>query len=155
MARVTRGTEVWYVDPTSNGLTKLVCPIAISGLEVPREQIETTCLEDQVRTYQPGLGTPGAASITVQFDPAEPSHVRLYNLWRESAEAFPWAIGWSDGTSPPTNDSSTFVLPADRSWTTFNASVLSVPFDWALNAVVNSVISLQLSSDPELTPKTA
>ena len=154
MARVTRGTELWFIDPTDDTtLVKLACPTAITGLDAPREQIETTCLEDQARSYEAGLATPGQASVTVQFDPAEDSHIALYDLWTSGAPPAKWAIGWSDGVAPPTVAAGDFVFPTTRTFSTFDATVNSVPFDFSLNAVVQSTIPMQISGMPELHPK--
>jgi len=154
MAVVTRGTEVWFIDPEDDDVViKLVCPTAITGLDAPREQIETTCLEDQARTYESGLATPGAATITVQFDPSEPSHIALYDLWTSGAPPTAWAIGWSDGTAPPTAAAGEFTFPTSRTFTEYQATVNSVPFDFSLNAVVTSTIPMQISGMPVLHPK--
>ena len=67
-----------------------------------------------------------------------------------------WALGWSDGTAPPTADSDGEVVPAGaRSWITFNGYISDLPFDFALNAVVSSSVSVQVSDFPALVPKSA
>jgi hypothetical protein len=154
MAIKAQGTEVWFIDPVGDVVTKVVCATAITGLTAARDQIETTCLDDQARTYQAGLATPGAAQITIAADPAEPSHVRLHELYVEGITV-PWAIGWSDGTDAPTNDSSDFTLPATRSWVTFEGYISDFPFEFALNSMVTSTMAVQVSNFPVWTPKTA
>jgi hypothetical protein len=135
-------------------VTQLACPTAITGLDAPREQIETTCLEDTARSYEAGLATPGAASITLQFDPQEASHEALYDMWVNGDPPAKWAIGWADGTAAPTAALGEWTFPTSRSYVEFEATVNSVPFDFALNAVVTSTVPMQISGMPILHPKT-
>lgn len=153
MAKKTQGTELWFIDPTGDVVTKVGCVTNITGLTAARDQIETTCLEDQARTYEAGLATPGAAQFGINFDPSDASHVRLHELY-VLGTVLAFALGWSDGTVAPTNDSSLFVLGATRSWITFDGFVSDLPFDFAQNAVVASTVSVQVSGFPLLTPKT-
>lgn len=153
MAKKTQGTELWFIDPSGDVLTKVGCVTNISGLTAARDQIETTCLDDEARTYEAGLATPGAAQFGLNFDPSDPSHVRLHALY-VAGTSLEFALGWSDGTAPPTNDSSLFVLPTSRSWINFGGFVSDLPFDFAQNAVVASTVSVQVSGFPILTPKT-
>lgn len=145
MAVRSQGTEVWFIDPTTNELVRIVCVTTANFPGAPREQIETTCLESDARSYVPGLATPGAASFTINFDPAEPSHQRLYDLYDTAEDDVWFAVGWSDGTAPPTVDSSGFVFPTTRSYLEVLASVTDVPFDFSVNSVVATAISLQVS----------
>lgn len=154
MAVVTRGTQLYYMTPPTT-VTALACPTAITGLDAPREQIETTCLEDTARSYEAGLATPGAASVTVQFDPAEPSHIDLYDMWVNGDPPGKWAIGWSDGTAAPTATLGEWTFPTSRTYTEFEATVNSVPMDFQLNAVVTSTVPMQISGLPTLHPKSA
>lgn len=153
MAKKTQGTELWFIDPTGDILTKVGCVTSITGLTAARDQIETTCLEDQARSYEAGLATPGQAQFGINFDPSDASHVRLHELY-VAGTSLSFALGWSDGTSPPTNDSSVFTLPTSRSWITFDGFIADLPFDFSQNAVVASTVSVQVSGFPILTPKT-
>jgi hypothetical protein len=154
MAVVTRGTQLYYMTPPTT-VTALACPTSITGLDAPREQIETTCLEDTARSYEAGLATPGAASVTVQFDPSEPSHIDLYDMWVNGDPPGKWAIGWSDGTAAPTAALGEWTFPTSRTYTEFEATINSVPMDFQLNAVVTSTVPMQISGLPTLHPKSA
>lgn len=152
MARLTQGTQLFFVDPYDNTVVEVACATAISGIEASRDQIETTCLSGSSRTYEPGMPTPGQAQITINADGREASHVRLHELYRDGTKVN-WAIGWSGSTAPPTVDSNgEFTLPADREWSTFNGYVANFPFDFAPNAVVTSNVPVQLSDFPEWIP---
>lgn len=152
MAKKTQGTMLWFIDPADDSLVKIGCVTNITGLTAARDQIETTCLEDQARSYEAGLATPGAAQFGINFDPSDASHVRLHELY-VLGENIEFALGWSDGTAPPTTDSSEFVLPTSRSWIRFGGFISDCPFDFSQNAVVASTVSVQVSGFPTLTPK--
>lgn len=153
MAKKTQGTELWFING-SGTLVKVGCVTSISGITAPRDQIETTCLEDDARSYIGGLQSPGAAQFGINFDPSDASHIALETIYGANTSVW-WIIGWSDGTSDPTSDSNFLPdLPTTRSWITFEGYVSDLPFDFAQNAVVTSSISIQLSGDRTITAKT-
>lgn len=165
MALKTARTSLYFIDPEgdSNGAAIITvgCATSITGIGASRDQLEDTCLEDDARSYEAGLGTPGQATFTLNFDPSDESHVRVYELWRAGTKV-EWALGLSDGPAapaalvPPTLDSDDqFNLPATRSWITFNGYVADVPLDLALNALVTASVSIQVSDFPTVTPKSA
>ena len=157
MAILTKGTELYVWDPYNAEVLKINCPTAITGLNTPRDQIDTTCLDSDAAESLPGLARPGAASITIQFDPTDDSHIRLYELKIDpTVDLLWWAIGFSDGTGiPPTSaDSSGWVFPTTRTYLGFEAYITDIPFDFSLNSVVTSTIGLQVSGQPELSRKT-
>lgn len=153
MSVKTQGTELFFIDPVGSTVVKIGCPTTITGLTAGRDQIETTCLDSLAREFVAGMATPGAAQFTIQFDPADESHVRLHELYVEGT-SLDFALGWSDGTAAPTADVTAFVLPSTRSWLVFEGFIQDLPFDFALNSVVTSNVSLQLSGFPNLVPKT-
>ena len=152
MAIKTQGTELYFIDPDDFSVVTVGCVTTITGLTAARDQIETTCLDSDARTYVSGMATPGAAQFTVNVDTADESHVRLHELY-VAGTTVDWAIGWSDGTAAPTSDSTAFTLPTSRSWVEFSGYISDFPFDFALNAVVGSNISLQISGFPVLHAK--
>lgn len=149
----TQGTDLYAIDPDDGTIIDVGCITSISGVDTSIEQVETTCLNDDARTYIAGLGTPGTATFGIQTDPQDPVHVRLLEL-KNAGTTMQWAIGWSDGeTAPTVGVDSDFDLPATRSWLTFEGYMNSYPFEFALNAVVTSNIGIQVSGDPVLVPK--
>ena len=105
------------------------------------------------KTFLPGLMSPGSAQFSIQFDPSNAVHKNLHAAY-VSGETLKWTLGWSDGTTTVTTGA--FVLPATRSFLTFEGflqDVLSVTFDFSINTVVNSQLSLQISGMPVLTAK--
>jgi hypothetical protein len=152
MAIKTQGTELYFIDPDSFAVVKVGCVTTITGLTAARDQIETTCLDSAARTYEAGMATPGTAQFTINFDTGDTSHTRLHELYVEGTKV-DWALGWSDGTASPISDSTAFNLPTSRSWIEFNGYVSDLPFDFALNTVVTSNVSIQVSDFPTLHAK--
>lgn len=155
MTRKTQGTRLFVVDPADASVITVGKVTSINGIDTTLDQLDTTGLEDLARTYEAGLATPGNANFTILFDPADGGHVRLHEL-KKAGTQLNWAIGFSDGTDVPTGVSSGAdfdTMPTTRSWINFNGYMSSYPFDFALNAVVQSSVGIQVSGDPVLTPK--
>lgn len=158
MSKLTQGTQIYFIDPEDNSVVAVECATAFSPGGAPADQIEDTCLEDQERSYRRGLRTPGQASLTINADSSNESHVRLHELSESDAsdgtEVLKWAVGWSDGTAAPTVDSNgDFELPASRTWFTYQGYVADFPFDFALNSVVVTAVSIQRSRGSAWIPK--
>ena len=107
MSMLTQGTQVYALvptvaDPAVFEILTIECATAFNPGGSPAEQIEDTCLEEtNARSYLRGLRTPGQASLTINADPRNASHVRLHQL-SESEDATPikWAgnIYWAFNT---------------------------------------------------------
>jgi hypothetical protein len=103
------------------------------------------------------MATPGTATFGINVDPKDASHVRLHQL-KTAGTTLQWAVGWSeDPGTPPTviTDSDgeyVFDTPSSRSWILFEGFMNSFPFSFALNAVVESTVGIQVSGEPELIP---
>jgi hypothetical protein len=149
MALKTQGTQLYFIDPEDFSVVTVGCVTALTGLTAARDQIETTCLDSTARTYVAGMATPGAAQFTINFDPSDSSHVRLHELYVEGLD-LDFALGWSDGTAAPTSDSTAFTTPTTRTWILFSGFISDLPFDFALNTVVTSNVSIQVSGFPTL-----
>lgn len=169
MAVLTQGTQVFMLDKTSPAGTATVreveCATSFSPGGNPADSIEDTCLKDKTRSYRKGLRTPGQASLTVNADPANASHVRLYELSESDEDTKQkWAIGWSDGPEdedgeptalPTVNAAGTdFDLPTTRTWFVFEGHVSDFPFDFAANTVVSTAATIQRSGRGVWIPKT-
>ena len=153
MAVKTQGTELYVIDPDTNTVITVGCVTTITGITAARDQIETTCLNSAARTYVAGMATPGTASFGINFDPTDASHVRLHELYVEGVDLM-FALGWSDGTASPSSASTDgFSLPTTRSWIRFDGFISDLPFDFSLNSVVTSNVSVQVSGFPAMTTK--
>lgn len=155
MAIIAQGTQVFFKDPVSGDFVEVGCATTFSPGGAPADQIETTCLSEAERSYMPGLRTPGQASLTINADPEDASHIRLHQMSEENpSPTVEWAVGWSDGTSLPTVDSSDeTVLPTTRTWFTFEGYVSDFPFDFAQNTVVTTALTIQRSGGSAWIPK--
>lgn len=161
MALKTLRSSLYYIDPDENEVVTVGCVTSLTGIEASRDQLETTCLEDSARSYEAGLGTPGTKTFTINFDPADESHVRVYNLWRAGTKVV-WALGLGDGppapaalVAPTYASDGAFNLPDTRSWITYEGYVANVPLDLALNSMLTANVSVQISDFPVLVERTA
>ncbi len=159
MSVLTQGTQIFFIDPEfdSNGagVREVECATTFTPGGNPADQIEDTCLSATTRSYRPGLRTPGQATMGLNADPDNESHVRLHELSEtDPSPILKWAVGWSDGpkdaygnpTALPTLDSNgDFELPATRTWFVFEGYVSDFPFDFAANTVVTTQATIQRS----------
>lgn len=158
MAIRTKGSQGYILDPEFDssgcGVLKVVCATNLTGFSSPREQIDVTCLEDDARQFEAGLGNPGQGTMAINVDPQEESHRRIIELWQEGAR-FEFAIGLGDGTDDPTASSDClFELPTTRTFIVYHGVYIAdVPIDIAVNAVVVNNVSLQLSGFPDWSYK--
>lgn len=163
MSILTQGTQVYGLMPPLSGaspftVVEVECATAFNPGGSPKEQIEDTCLSSKERTYKPGLRTPGQASLTINADPNNASHIRLHQLSEADGDTtIKWAVGWSDGTAAPTvsAEGDDFELPASRTWFIYEGYVADFPFDFAANAVVSTAVSIQRSGGSAWIKKTA
>ncbi|MES2625887.1 MAG: phage tail tube protein [Pseudomonadota bacterium] len=156
MAKLTKGTQLYFIDPDDDSVVAVKSLTNFNPGGAPADPIDVTDLEDLIfREYVKGLRNPGQAAGVIQADPTEASHIRLAELGEESGEAnTKWALGWSDGTAPPTVDTNgDFVLPATRTWLTFAGYVADFPFDFQINAVVATNFAIQRSGGMAWTKK--
>ena len=163
MSMLTQGTQVYALipsvaNPSTLEVVEIECATALSPGGNPADQIETTCLSETVRRYMRGLRTPGQASLTLNADSRNASHIRLYQLSEDdSIESVSWAVGWSDGKGiPPTVNvaGDDFELPTTRTWFIFEGYVADFPFDFAANTVVTTAATIQRSGGSAWIRKT-
>ena len=162
MSILTQGTQIYALAPTEADpdvleVLEIECATAFTPGGNPADQIEDTCLEDTTRSYMRGLRTPGQASLTLNADPRNESHIRLHQLSEDdSIESIKWAIGWSDGKdiAPTVNTAGDdFETPTTRTWFLFEGYVSDFPFDFAANTVVTTAATIQRSGGSAWVPK--
>lgn len=160
MSVVTQGTQMYMLN---NGVVQEIeCITSFSPGSSPADQIEDTCLsETNTRSYKKGLRTPGQATVALNADPANASHVMLSNLAESSDQTnLTFAIGWADGTEEPTAATSGDLdavdglsLPDTRTWYVFQGYVSDFPFDFQANTVVQTSATIQRSGQGIWVPK--
>lgn len=158
MSVLSQGTHIYLISPLGSDAPEIVqveCATTFSPGGNPADQIEDTCLEDSSRSYRPGLRTPGTATMGINADPSNESHLLLHELSEtDPSPIVKWAVGWSDGTAVPTLDSNgDFDLPTTRTWFVFEGYVSDFPFDFAQNTVVTSEVTIQRSGGSSWIPK--
>ena len=155
MSKLTKGTQIYLIDPNDDSLIEVTGIVSFNPGGAPADQIETTSLTDEAKTYERGMRTPGQATMEINADPTITSHVRLHELAQDDTLAAPkWAVGWSDGSADPTVDSNgDFVLPTSRTWYEFTGYIADFPFDFSTNSVVKSTVQIQRSGGATLTEK--
>ena len=148
MAVRTQGTHLYIVRENGTEVLPVGCITSLDGIAAPRSNIDTTCLGDQDRTFEPGMREPGTASFSINTDPTDESHNLLHELYR-SGEMVRFAVGWADGEDAPTTAANGDFddLPETRSWITFSGYVSDYPYSFTQNAVVTSNISVQISGE--------
>lgn len=153
MSMLTQGTQLFGLVPDKTDPTKLVvltieCMTNFNPGGNPADQIEDTCMESDTRTYKRGLRTPGQATVSINADPRNDSHVRLHELSETDEDLdITWAVGWSDGKSKPTVNTAgdDFELPDNRTWFVFKGYVSDFPFNFETNSVVKTEVQIQRS----------
>jgi len=155
MAVKSQGTQLYFIDPADDTVVEVACITELTGLSQSRDQIDTTCLSDNERSFEAGLASPGVANFGIYTDPSEPSHVRLQQL-AVAGTTIDWAAGWSDGTIAPTAGSGGGFDedPVARTFLYFNGYISDFPFDFAQNAVVASNLGIQTSGPTVWIPRT-
>lgn len=157
MALGTQKTQLYTYNSDKSKVVEIGCPTSISGAGAGEtDQIETTCLNADARTYLAGLKTPGTVSFDINFDPQDDSHNQLIAL-QKSGDTVPWAIGFSDGTTTPSYTDPDWDFTSgsnvERSNIDFNGFVTKVEFDFSLNEVVSASVDVQITGDVTITPK--
>jgi hypothetical protein len=143
MSVKTQGTELFFIN--DDEIVKFACPTGITGLGGATDQIDTTCLGDNERTFKQGLANPGTVSVPFNFDPTQVSHQDLFDL-KEAGDNLDWLVALSDGTDQPSLDSNDeFVAPANRTSAKFVAYISDVNIDVATNEIVRGTLTLQRS----------
>lgn len=155
MSKLTQGTQIYVIDPDTNALVEIECATSFNPGGNPADQLDDTCLSDTTASFRPGLRKPTAATLTVNADPTNSSHIKLHQ-WsqRDPSPTLSFVVGWSDGTADPTVDTAGhFNLPTTRTWYSFSGYVADFPFDFGLNALVTSQVSIQRSGASTWTAK--
>lgn len=145
----TQGTELFLIDTVSSSqpaVIKFACPTGITGLGGPKDQIDTTCLDDTDDAQSTsGLGRPGQVSVPFNLITGASSHQTLFDL-KEAGTVLSWIACLSESTDAPTMDSNdAFVAPATRTSFKFQAYIADVNIDIAGNEIVRGTLSLQRS----------
>ncbi|MCQ8626085.1 phage tail protein, partial [Klebsiella pneumoniae] len=79
MSVLTQGTQFFVLK--SGVVSEVECITSFNPGGNPADQIEDTCLSERdSRTYKKGLKTPAAATVGLNADPTNASHIMLHGL---------------------------------------------------------------------------
>lgn len=149
-----QGTELYIIDPDNGNLLTVGCVTTLDGIDATWDQIETTCLEDLDKSFEPSLRSPGQMTFGINYDPANTVHNRLHAIYEAGSVDIKYAVGASDGTAAPTVDSNDdWVLPTSRTWINFLGFFTSFPFNFSQGQLVQPQIGVQISGGKTLTVK--
>ena len=113
---LSQGTHVWILHGATPSLTRILCIKSIAWGDDSSTEIDTTCLdEEETKTSDFGLVTPGEGSLVINTDPTNATHMTLLQLADDRDEVGVY-VGWSDGPGVPTLTGSDVTLPDTRSW---------------------------------------
>lgn len=116
MARIkSQGTRIYGL--IAGQIVRFVCYSAVDLGQDSVGKIDTTCLDDDEKSYERGMLDPGEGSLTVQLDDENSSHAQLLQLAKDGT-TIPWFVG-SKGADEPTVTGGNVVLPETRNWLTF------------------------------------
>ena len=149
-AKLTKGTKVYFVDPDDDSVVEITEVTGFNPGGAPSDQIEVTALDDDAKEFLRSMRTPGTATIEINPDPANVSHARLHELFLDdTVESVQFAVGWSDGTVAPIVDSDGVFdqTAVARTMYYFDGYIADFPFDFSINAVVKSTISVQRTGE--------
>ena len=135
MPMLPQGTQLYALMPKDAGaaeVIKVACALTVDTGEDERDEHDDTCLEEmESKSTFPGLITPGDATFTVRIDPADPSHVKLWSLYKARTKVL-WAMGWGDGVdidpTGPAAANEDWELPETRTWSTWRGHISGMNF---------------------------
>lgn len=107
MAIASKGSSLYFLAPagvsglTEGALVRVKCFKSYEQDRGSREQIPTTCLDEDYATFIPGIITPGQATYALDPDYLVTGHWEL-NLLYEAGVTTSFLFCRSDGTDAPT-----------------------------------------------------
>ena len=154
MALKTQGTEVFILDNTGTQevVFKLSCPTGVTGLlSGSTDEIDTTCLDAQSRSFELGLSDQGELSVPFIFEPTDNGHRKLFDLVAAKKATEIMICCSEDDTVPTVNTSGSLVAPTGRTSFKFSGLIKNPPLDFAGNEVVRGTMAVRVSGAITIT----
>lgn len=146
---ITKGMKVYTIDPTKNdGAGEIVVVKKVTSFNfggAPATEIDDTSFDNEdVMTRVSGLKDPGQATLNVLHSIGEPSHELLKDMDdANDAMTTTFAVGFTDGTEPPTIEAGKMKFPNTRSFMAIEGWVLDWPVDFQVNSSVPVPVSIR------------
>jgi len=137
-------TELFWASAATTA-TRAVAITSFSGLGGPRDQIDTSSLDNsEDRTFVSGLGSPSPVTVAFNVHKDEASHTALIAL-KTSGAVMSWGIYSSDAATAPTAVGSVMQGVADRASAIFSGYVSDVNIEIGANDIWKGTITIQRS----------
>jgi|GEM_PF-1632778 hypothetical protein len=156
---ITKGMKVWIIDRlNSNEVVEVKRVTAVNFGTSPADDIDTTDLEATIsRTFEKGLKSPSAATLSIMYDTAADSHAVIKALEEhQDTNSTMIAIGAADGAGEPSVDSSgNFNFPTTRTFMAISGFVSDFPVDIQISSTVPVPCSIRRTSGLAISRKQA
>lgn len=117
-------------------------------------KMEDTCLDEKdTKSYLPGLSDPGEGSLGFDINLKNPSHIKIIN-WATEKKELQIIVGSSGSEIEPTVEDGKVLLPATRTWWTFDASLTTPVWKFEADTLVNCTVTMQRKTKTTFTPET-
>lgn len=147
-----QGSQLYLlnVDESPDSVMKVGNVVTMPEVGGEGGDIETTDFDQLVsKTFLTGLLDPGTGALMVNFDKEDEAHSKIRDI--RGGDLYWWAVGWPDGYDiPPTASGGEFVLPPERTWDVFQASVRSARIAYQKDNLITMAVNLRLSGSDEL-----
>jgi hypothetical protein len=140
----TQGTSLYFIY--NNTVHEVECS-GISGIGGSRNTQTIQTLKAESATIIAGAQQPGTPSFSIYINNSETQAV-LQELY-QNAETVEWLVGLSDGDVAAEPG----VINGARSWLTFRGFVTDFPFEFSVDTVVESSITIQMRDKYTFMPK--
>lgn len=152
----SQGTQLYLldVDASPDEVVKIGNVDTMPEVGGEAGDIDTTNFDNLVyKSFLAGLIDPGTGEVRVNYSKEDDSHQRMRDI--QGGDLYWWAVGLRDGVNvPPTVSGGEFVLPTNRTWLVFQASVKSAKLMFEKDSIVRMNVGLRLSGEPVLTRAT-
>lgn len=136
-------TGLYYASAATTA-TQIACPTSIDISGGAADQIDTTCLSDETRTFVQGLKNSETVTINFIIHSANASHEALFDL-KAAGTVVSWGVYGSEAATAPTASGSVMQTVADRSSMIFSGFVSDVSVSVAGNDVWKGTVVIQTS----------
>lgn len=149
-----KGTQLYVGSASlSPPVMVLPCITGITGLSGARQNIDETCFDSAEGENSAGRAQPGQVQISAIFDTNDETFPELEALF-DSGETAAFYVGGSDGTDPPTLDSTGAIEPPlTRTGIDFRGYVADLAWEIQQNNVWRYTVTIQRSGRRRTTRK--
>ena len=154
----TQGCTLYVLDDYTNPMSPVVKRVAavkgITSLGGASGEFDISNLDSLRKEFGKGLQDGGTPSFDMVFNVNDTTHILMHTLAAAGADAVrSWYFAFSDGTAPPTFDSTGLIGPSARSGIVFEAFVKQFQVDAAIDNALNAKIQLRATGADTINVK--